>query len=66
MVERRDPRRDPRAGDILRDTTMIREVECRDGDVIIYLQGNRGRMLCSIESWRTWAHIAEVIVREPE
>lgn len=67
MAAERDPRVDPKAGDVLRkdgewhgisDIYRERRVRRVNGNVIVHVSGT-----CSLSTWRKWAAKAEVIHR---
>jgi len=67
----RDPRIDPRAGDILRDGLVQRTVVLEPagtGHFMTYRQKGHGNVQHRIvvERWRQWAVSAEVVKRGPD
>lgn len=61
----RDPRTDPRAGDVVNDGTAVVEVLALLGAGEIHYRVTVGAHDCDvkspIDSWRSWARTAEVV-----
>jgi hypothetical protein len=59
---KRDPRKDPQPGDIIRKGNKQRKVVTVYGNDIWYdVPGSTVRKLCWITTWRVWARGADVI-----
>jgi hypothetical protein len=60
----RNPRIDPRVGDVLRQGHLQRSVYHRHGSDVYYEKGSNNRSTCCwITTWREWARGAEVLKR---
>lgn len=62
---KRDPRIDPKAGDVLekmgKRLLFVRRVRRIYGVEVYYQDGNQQVCVCFLKAWRRWAKNAEVI-----
>jgi hypothetical protein len=67
-VTERDPRIDPKPGDVLATPRSKRMVSWIDGEIIgvYYSTGGGFRSFAYAEEWKSWAKDAEVITKGPE
>lgn len=69
VTKARDPRTDPQPGDVVQKGSSfgftVRKVIRRDGGNVHYCVGDR-KLLCWIQTWKTWCLDAKVIQTTPQ